>query len=58
MNEYADGKVAEVGKRVERLKTEGAQPDVDRLTSDLSAAAYLHQSFIGEHCNGLLETGY
>jgi hypothetical protein len=58
LNEYADGKVKEMQTRHDRLIASGAQGDIDQLASDLSALPYLHQSLIGSHCNGLLETGY
>jgi hypothetical protein len=58
LNEFADNAIANMHAHRDRLVAKGAQPDIDTITSDLSALSYLHQDIIGKHCNGLLETGY
>jgi hypothetical protein len=58
LNKYADDKMKELQSRHDALAAGAVQPEIDKLVSDLSAQAYLHQSLIAEHCNGLLETGY
>jgi hypothetical protein len=58
LNDFADTKIAEMRTHRNDLATKGAQVDIDRIDSDLSALPFLHSSIIGDHCNGLLETGY
>ncbi len=58
LNEFADQQIAELRQEQADLIANGPQRRIDKLASDLSALPYLHQQAIGDHCNGLLETGY
>jgi hypothetical protein len=58
LHEYADEQIAEMQKEHDDLIANGPQMRIDKFASDLSAVPHLHQKLIGDHCNGLLETGY
>jgi hypothetical protein len=58
LNDFADTKIADMRTHRNDLASKGAQADIDRIDSDLSALPYLRSRIIGDRCNGLLETGY
>jgi hypothetical protein len=58
INEYADKQIASLQQEHTDLVANGPQARINKLAGDLSALPYLHQQAIGDHCNGLLETGY
>jgi hypothetical protein len=58
LSQFADQQITEMEAHRDRLIADGPQRDIDTMTSDLSALPYLHQSIIGNYCNGLLDTGY
>ncbi len=58
LNAFADERIAEVQQEHDDLVGNGPQARIAKLASNLSALPYLHQQAIGDHCNGLLETGY
>jgi hypothetical protein len=51
LNDFADTKIADMRTHRNDLASKGAQADIDRIDSELSALPYLRSRTIGDHCN-------